>query len=127
MDERGGEMRALAERFFAAIEAGDIDAVQAMYAPDAVVWHNYDDAEQTVEQNLAVLRWIAANFRGFRYEGRHCQATATGFVEQHVTRGRTANGTEFSFPACIVATVAGNKVARIDKYLDSRQLAALRD
>src|SRR5579859_7922440 len=26
------------ERFFAAIEAGDIESVRAIYAPDAVIW-----------------------------------------------------------------------------------------
>jgi len=29
-------------RFFAAIEAGDIDAVRSIYAPDALIWHNDD-------------------------------------------------------------------------------------
>ena len=117
----------LAGRFFAAIERGDIDAVRAMYSADAVVWHNYDGAEQTVEQNLATLASIMKNFSGFRYEERRCQATESGFVEQHITRGRTPKGTEFSFPACIVATVVAGQVGRIDEYLDTAQLAVLRD
>ena len=43
---------ALAARFFAAIEAGDIDAIRAIYAPDARIWHNTDGIEfpgQTVD------------------------------------------------------------------------------
>jgi hypothetical protein len=42
-------------RFFAAIEAGDIDLVPAIYAPDALIWHNDDLIEQPVEENLKVL------------------------------------------------------------------------
>jgi uncharacterized protein len=29
-------------RFFAALEAGDIETVREIYAPDAVIWHNDD-------------------------------------------------------------------------------------
>ncbi|MGH9269678.1 MAG: hypothetical protein ACRDZ2_00205 [Ilumatobacteraceae bacterium] len=35
----------LAERFFAAIEAGDLDAVGGIYADEAVIWHNHDGVE----------------------------------------------------------------------------------
>jgi ketosteroid isomerase-like protein len=42
-------------RFFAAIETGDIDLVRAIYAPDALIWHNDDLIEQPVEENLKVL------------------------------------------------------------------------
>ncbi len=113
----------LAKRLFAAITAGDVDAVRAMYAPDAVIWHNNDGATQTVDQNLATLSWIAANVKGFRYDDVRCQATGSGFVEQHVTRGMTPKGAEFAFPACIVATVADGRITRIDEYLDSAHLA----
>jgi ketosteroid isomerase-like protein len=44
-----------AERFVAAIQAGDTDAVRACYAPDAKLWHNSDGIEQTVDQVLGVL------------------------------------------------------------------------
>ncbi len=32
----------IAERFFRAIEAGNVEAIRAIYAPDAVIWHNND-------------------------------------------------------------------------------------
>jgi len=115
----------LARRFFAAITAGDIDAVREMYAPDAVVWHNNDGIEQGVEQNLAVLRWVTKNITGFRYEDVRCQATDTGFVEQHITRGRAPNGADLAMSACIVCTVVDGRITRVDEYLDSAQLAPL--
>ena len=49
----------VAERFFTAVESGDLEAVRAIYAPDARIWHNHDRKEQTVEENLKVLAWVA--------------------------------------------------------------------
>lgn len=118
-------MRALARRFFAAITAGDIDTVRAMYAPEVTVWHNTDGAVQDLEQNLAVLRWATTNISGFRYEQVRLQTTDTGFVQQHITRGRAPNGSELSMPACLVCTVADGRITRVDEYLDSAHIAPL--
>lgn len=118
-------MLELGRRFFSAVAAGDLDAVRAMYTPDALIWHNHDGAAQTVEQNLAVLAWVAKNIVEFRYEDAVLQATDTGFIEQHVTRGRTRNGSEITMPACIVCTVVEGQISRLDEYLDSAHLAPL--
>ena len=45
----------LCDLFFAAISRGDIDAVRAIYAPDAVIWHNHDLKETTVAENAQLL------------------------------------------------------------------------
>jgi ketosteroid isomerase-like protein len=115
----------VAERLFTALEAGDVEAVRALYAPEARVWHNFDGVEQTVEENLRTLAWFARNVPGRRYEEVRRQATATGFVQQHVLRG-TAPGGKLEMPACIVATVVDGKITRIDEYLDTAQSAVLR-
>jgi len=114
-----------ARRFFSAAASGDVTTLRAMYAPDVVIWHAHDQAEQNIEQNLAVLGWIKGNVRDFRYEDVRCQATATGFVEQHTTCGRGPSGAEFRIPACIVVRVADGRITRLDEYLDSAQIAAL--
>ena len=43
-------------RFFAAIEAGDLGTLREIYAPDALIWHNDDLLEQSVDDNLKVLQ-----------------------------------------------------------------------
>jgi ketosteroid isomerase-like protein len=115
----------LCERFFAAVTAGDLDAVRTIYADDAVIWHNNDDAEQNVDENLRVLRWATSRIAGFRYEDVRRTATADGFIEQHVLRGTAPNGAELRVPACIVCTVADGRIMRLDEYFDSAQIAAL--
>ncbi len=115
----------LAERLFCAVERGDIEALRSIYAPDAEIWHNTDQQVQTVDQNLRTIGWIAANVSNFRYEDIQRQATETGFVEQHMTRGTGPSGIDFSIPACIVCTVVDGKITRLDEYLDSAHVAAL--
>jgi ketosteroid isomerase-like protein len=115
----------LAERLFAAIAAGDVDGVRAIYAPGCVVWHNHDAVEQPAEDNLRTLAWVTRNIRDLRYEEIRRQATETGFVQQHVLRGIAPNGKALEVPACVVGTVADGKITRLDEYLDSAALAVL--
>ena len=119
------EIAELADRLFGGIERGDIEAVKACYAPDVVVWHNFDRLEQGRDQNLATLAWCARHIEGMRYTDVHRVVHSDGFVQQHVLRGRTASGADLQVPACIVARVAGGRITRIDEYLDSTQIAPL--
>jgi ketosteroid isomerase-like protein len=118
---------ALAERLVAAIDANDLDALRnEIYTPDVVVWHNDDQHEQRVDENLKVLNWLHRKVSGKRYEDVVRHATPTGYVEQHVLRGTAPNGTELNIHACLVVTVSGGRISRIDEYLDSQAAVALR-
>jgi ketosteroid isomerase-like protein len=118
---------ALADKLFAAIAANDLDALRnEVYAPDVVVWHNNDDHEQRIDENLKVLNWLSRTIADKRYEEVRRQGTEHGFVEQHVLRGTAPNGNEISVPACLVVTVTGDRISRIDEYIDSAALAAMR-
>jgi ketosteroid isomerase-like protein len=116
---------AVAERLFAAIPKGDIEAVRALYATDAVIWHNFDQKSQTPAENLAVLSWVVSNIKGLRYEEIQREATLNGFIQQHVLRGTAPNGSALEVPACIVCTVKNGRITRLDEYLDTAQLAPL--
>lgn len=124
MTER--ETLELADRFFTAIPKGDAAALRQLYAPDAVIWHNFDQKSQSVEENLRVLAWIGANVKSLRYEEIRRIATPDGWVQQHVLRGIAPNGQPLEVPACIVFRVRAGRVARVEEYLDTAQVAALR-
>jgi len=115
----------VAERLFASIMKGDIEGVRATYAPTCLIWHNNDGSEQTVEQNLRVLGWVVQNVRELRYEDIRRAETPTGFVQQHVLRGRAPSGAEVAIPACIVCRVENGRITRLDEYLDSAHVAPL--
>lgn len=120
---------ALANRFCAAIEAGDVDAVAAIYAADARIWHNTDGVDfpgQTVDENLKVLKWMGTFLTDKRYDIVARSATATGFVQQHVLRATIAsNGQPYVMPACIICTVVKGRITRLDEYMDSAHVAPL--
>lgn len=121
----GSEHLDLAERFIRAIEAGDLETVQACYAPDARIWHNHDGVEQTVEQNLKVLAWIARKLPGRRYRIVRREALSDGFLQQHVLEAALPDGTAWSMPACLIVRVRDGRIIRLDEYLDSAQAAHL--
>ena len=49
------EMHELGDRLVGAIAAGDSDAVRAIYAADAEIWHNFDQRNQSVDENVASM------------------------------------------------------------------------
>jgi ketosteroid isomerase-like protein len=116
-----------ADRLFKAIERGDIAVIREIYAPDAIIWHNSDGATQTVDENLAVLGWVVANISDIAYTEIRRHPTPTGFVQQHVMRGRVkSSGKELRLPACIICIVEHGRITRLDEYLDSAHVAVLR-
>jgi ketosteroid isomerase-like protein len=116
---------AVAERLFSAIEAGDIDAVRALYAPDVAVWHNHDGLVQSLDDNVRVLGWMTRHLPGARYTDVRRSLTESGFVQQHVLVATNRAGREVAVPACIVADVADGRITRLDEYLDSAHIAQL--
>ena len=114
----------LAERFFRAVERGDIDQIRAIYAPDARIWHNHDRKEQTVDENLRVLGWVAKNLTNRRYRVERRVAIPGGFLQQHILEADTAGG-PFSMPACFVVQIKDGRISRLEEYLDSAQAAHL--
>jgi ketosteroid isomerase-like protein len=115
----------LAERFVTAIEAADVDTIRACYAPDARIWHNFDDIEQSVDENLTTLSWLVKRLPERRYEVQRREALADGFLQQHVVTGITRACDRFALPACIVCRVAESRITRLDEYLDMAGAAAL--
>lgn len=115
----------LARRFVATIQAGDADAVRAFYAPDAKIWHNIDDVEQTVDQNLKSLAWFVRTLPDRTYRVQRIAPLPDGFLQQHVLEATLPNGERWAMDACVVVRVENGKIARLDEYLDSAKTAQL--
>lgn len=119
-------MNELIDRFFAAIEAGDIETVRAMYAPDAVIWHNDDLVEQPVDDNLKVLAGLHRVVSDLRYEVVRRASLPDGVLQQHVLHGRLPDGTPVALHAAMYLQVRDGHVTRIEEYLDSAQRSSIR-
>lgn len=115
-----------AQRFVAAIQAGDAEAVRAFYAPDAKIWHNIDNIEQTVDQNLKSLAWFVRTLPDRTYRVQRIAALPDGFLQQHVLEATLPNGERWAMDACVVVRVENGRITRLDEYLDSANTALLR-
>jgi ketosteroid isomerase-like protein len=115
----------LADRLFAAIEAGDTATVSALYAPDVKVWHNYDQIEQERDANLAVLGWMSKRVKGIRYEEIRREVLPDGFLQQHILRGTAPDGSALEVPAILRIYCADGVIGRIEEYLDTAQVSSL--
>ena len=117
----------IADLLFKSIEHGNVAAVRRLYAPDIKIWHNFDGATQTADENLALLEWMVGNIAEIAYTDIRRQPTPTGFVQQHVLHGRVkSSGKAVAIAGCMVGTVESGQITRLDEYLDSAQIAAMR-
>ena len=114
---------AVAKRFFDAIETGNVEAIENIYAPGVAVWHNTDEIETSKGDNLAVLKRMVKYISDRRYEQRRLEAFPGGFVQQHVLTGKRRDGVSVRLPACIVCAVSDGKITRLDEYFDSAAAA----
>lgn len=116
------ELDDVANRFFAAVEAGDTDTVGKIYAEDARIWHNFDNYASTREENLQVLAWVSEHVEGFRFEEVRRTYLPGAFLQQHVIRGKKANGEEIHCPAILKVEISGGQITRIEEYFDLSQM-----
>jgi len=116
----------LVVRFFAALEAGDIETLREIYAPDAVVWHNDDLIEQSVDDNLKVLQGLHRAVSGLRYDIVRRAAAADGIIQQHVLRGRLPDGAAVELHAAMYLQVRDGHITRIEEYLDSAKRSSIK-
>jgi ketosteroid isomerase-like protein len=116
----------LVAAFFTALEAGDIETLREIYAPDAVIWHNDDLIEQPVEENLKVLAGLHRVVSGLRYDITRRVPAPDGVLQQHVLRGTLPNGADVELHAAMYLQVRDGRITRIEEYLDSGKRATIK-
>ncbi len=115
-----------AERFVGAIQSGDTATVRACYAPDAKLWHNTDNIEQTPDQNMKVLEWFMRTLPDRNYRVIRREPLPDGFLQQHVLEATLPDGTRWAMDACVVVKIENGVITRLDEYMDSAKSAQLR-
>ena len=116
----------VADRLFGSIEAGDFNAVAAMWAQDVVVWHSGDAEDNERDRALKVIRWFMRRTTSRRYEILDRQVFAGGFVQQHVLHADGTAGESIALRVCIVIKVGSNgMITRVDEYFDPADMAPL--
>ena len=120
---------ALVDRFFAAIEAGDLDAVGAMYHPDVTVWHSITGTAQTKDESLRLLTWLRSRAT-MSYAVEEQLVVGGDVARRHVATFGVPGHEPMELPAAMFLTVEDGLVRRIHEYVDAagteRLLAAMR-
>ena len=119
-DMTAEEIDAVADRLLRAIESGDTAAVQEIYAPDAQIWHNFDEVVQEPSQNLLTLVDMHKRASNLRYTEIRRFPSPGGFVQQHVLVADAKYG-PLRMPAIIRFWVTDGRISRLEEYVDTRQ------
>lgn len=120
------DIRALATRFFDAIENGDVDTVARTYADTVAIWHNTDLLENTKAENVETLKGMVKFSKHRKYTKRRLEVFPGGFVQQHVLEAEGLTGYKLSLPAAIICAVSNGQITRLDEYFDSAVVDAWR-
>ena len=102
---------------------GDLDALRGLYATDAVIWHNVDDTEKTVDESLQFLAGLRGVTTRTWYDRQKLTLTEQGFVLEHYTGAELTTGEEMLIPSCLVVTVTDGKIARLNEYIETSAAA----
>jgi ketosteroid isomerase-like protein len=116
----------VADRLFAAIEAGDVATVDGMWSTDVTVWRSGARRDDDKPRAMKVIGWFMSATTERGYEILDRQVFADGFVQQHILRGTGRAGQSIAMRVCIVIKVnADGLINRIDEYFDPADIAPL--
>lgn len=109
----------------AALERGDLPAIEALYDESIAVFRNFDGKTLSRAKVLKVVGFLTSAVDGLRYQDVRVEPTPSGFVQRHTFTGTSKAGVPFSAHVCLVAEVRDGRIVRIDEYLDPAALAPI--
>ncbi len=122
----GYPLASVADRLFSAIEAGDVEAVAALWSDDVTVWHAGDKRPSEKARAVRVIEWFVSATVDRHYDVLDRRFFDGGFVQQHVLHGTARDGTPYSLRVGIIIGVGPDGlITRVDEYLDPADLKPL--
>lgn len=112
------EEGAVVDRLFAALSEGDLAAARDCFMPNAVIWHGFDRVPHDLASITEDWRQLVANFPSRSFVDVRRQATAQGLVQQQLMLVTARDGRRLAWPVCTVIRLEGNRIARLDEYID---------
>jgi uncharacterized protein len=114
-----GTPQEIAAALHVALETGQLDDLAPLLADDAVVWHNSDRVMLTKDQALPRIGGAARLADSVHVEVVGRLEFPDSFVEQIVLRGTLRlSGSPLELHNCLVVSLRGGLVTRIDEYVD---------
>ena len=112
--------------FFNSLAGGDFDRAYDVLTDDAVIWHNFDNKEQTAPENRAVLERFYDVLQNWAYAVQSRDDFTGGFVQRHRLTG-VVGAQRINIPICVVGRLRDGKIARLDEYFDPAGLLPVRN
>jgi ketosteroid isomerase-like protein len=106
------------DRFFGAIEEGDLDAVAAMYHPGVTVWHSITGIEQDKAQSLQLLTWLRGRAT-MSYAVDEQLVVGRDVARRHVATFVVPGHEPMALPAAMFLTIEDGQVRRIHEFVDA--------
>jgi len=114
-----------ARSFVASLMAGDIEKARAAYHPDCVIWHNFSNHTQTVDENLELLQKMLAACKKLEYIVTRLEEIENGYLQLHTLQMTANDGNVYSTEACLVVTLKDGKIASAKEWIDPSPLAPI--
>jgi ketosteroid isomerase-like protein len=120
------EWERLADAAVAILEQGDPDVLRRHLAPGAVLWHNSDDLDLDAVDAVASIAGLHALVDDVHVDVVQRAALPDGFLQRFVVRGTVrSTGRPLAAHNCVVVTTAGERITRMDEYVDPTFVAQL--
>jgi ketosteroid isomerase-like protein len=113
------EIRALAHRFFDALETRNLETVAALCRDDLAFWFNVTDRTASKAEVLAAQTSPMALQSRRSYDERQINTFRGGFVMQYTLVITGADGPRTALFPCVVAHCRDGLITRMDEYIDS--------
>jgi ketosteroid isomerase-like protein len=113
----------LAGRLVQALSEPKLEILDELLSDDFVIWYNFSDS---MLDRAAALAFFGGYFTKVRVRYRDIVKTPTagGWVQQHLVDADGADGFVIrGLPVCMVIALDGERITRIDEYMDSVQTA----
>lgn len=105
-------------KLFDSLAGGDLAAALDCLAADGQVWHCFDRIAHDRAGSAQEWANFIAAFPERSFSDVRTSRTANGYVRQHVMTVRTSEGKRLSWEVCVVAVTEGDRIRRLDEYLD---------
>jgi ketosteroid isomerase-like protein len=120
------EFNAVIERFLKAIEIRSEAALHEVYRDDIVIWHSFTNATMAKDASIAMLAGLWREGVRIRYAFDDQLVVGNRGVRRHRVEATTRGGRRFVMHVAMFATVEGDQIIRLDEYVDSKEVEALR-
>jgi ketosteroid isomerase-like protein len=115
---------ATAERFVDSIERGDLDALNACFAPHARIWHNTDQLWTTKAENAVGAAAFFEAFTSRKYRIELLEPLPNGALLLFVASLVKADGRSLEWPGCAVFEIEKDEIVRLREYIDAASFVA---